>query len=66
MNGFLVRSFERCHHGPLFFQNFISFSAIFVENGREMDGIQIDVSLAKPPTKKKKEQKLMRQVKLVV
>ena len=27
-----------------------------------MDGVGIDVSLAKPPTKKKKEQKLMRQV----
>ena len=27
-----------------------------------MDGVGINVSLAKPPTKKKKEQKLMRQV----
>ena len=39
-----------------------NLSAIRLENGREMDGVGIDVSLAKPPTKKKKEQKLMRQV----
>ena len=29
-----------------------NLSAIRLENGREMDGVGIDVSLAKPPTKK--------------